>query len=233
MADGLKLSIQIKGLAELRARFAKLRTAISTKRELHRRYGLQALNWIDDNFRQEGKLSGAPWAKLSPNTIVAKGSSAILQNKGPLRASFNAVPSTQDVRVGSPLTIAKYHEEGTGLYGAKGTSYLIYPKRAKALAFQVANKSFKGGKLKTVQFGVGGAIGQIASERTKTVEASFSSVGSRRTFKQGQTYTLASSVLHPGVQKRPMLPTPTTQSLLVKLYKVTLQLMKEVGPEIK
>jgi phage gpG-like protein len=205
MADGLKLSIQIKGLAELRARFAKLRTAISTKRELHRRYGLQALNWIDDNFRQEGKLSGAPWAKLSLNTIAAKRSSAILQDKGQLRQSFTAVPSTQDVRVGTDKFYAPFHEEG----GKKW--YIIRPRRAKALAF-------------SVQRGTAGA---------SRVSASFSSTTTRKTYRKGQTLAFAMEVRHPPLIKRKMLPTQTSQSLIAKLYKVTIQLMKEVGPEIK
>ena len=200
---GLALTFQLRGLREIRQRFAALRTAMSSRRELHRRWGIQTLNWVDENFRSEGKLSGRPWAKLSENTIIGrrKKSSRILQDIGRLRQSFTSKPTTQDVRVGTDVFYAPYHEEG----GTKW--YDIRPVRARALAFPA-----------------------VGGQRTK---ASFSSITTRRTFRKGGSIAFAQFVRHPPLIKRKMLPTENNADLIARLIKTTINLMKEVGPEIK
>lgn len=66
-------------------------------------------------------------------------------NHGVLRASISAqlvmVNNLPAVRVGSNVKYAIYVHDGTGLYGPKATP--IKPLRAKALAFNVKNKSKK------------------------------------------------------------------------------------------
>jgi phage gpG-like protein len=83
-------------------------------RELHRRWGIRTLNWIDLNFRQQGALTGTPWAKLRPLTIAQRrrGSQSILQDTGELRRSFVMQFNSSGVAVGSPLFYAEFHEEG-------------------------------------------------------------------------------------------------------------------------
>ncbi len=102
-------------------------------RELHTRWGIRALNWVEMNFRQQGALTGSPWAKLKPSTIAnrRKGSSLILQDSGALKRSFKMVASAASVSVGSPLFYAEFHEEGrTG-------PWAIRPRKANGfLAFR-------------------------------------------------------------------------------------------------
>jgi phage gpG-like protein len=82
--------------------------------ELHRRWGIRTLNWVDQNFRQQGALTGSPWAKLRPLTVAQrrKGSSLILQDTGALKRSFVMQFSSAGVAVGSPIFYAEFHEEG-------------------------------------------------------------------------------------------------------------------------
>lgn len=78
--------------------------------------GARTLVWIDENFDNEGGNVGG-WTPLSNNTIASKGSSAILQDTGRLRQSFDYELEGDDtVRVGTNVEYAVYHEEGTGPY---------------------------------------------------------------------------------------------------------------------
>jgi phage gpG-like protein len=146
--------------------------------ELHERFGIQALNWVDRNFRaQGGLLSTGPWAKLTPNTIAGRrrASSVVLQDTGQLRQSFTMQFSSTEVVIGTADQIAAYHERGT-------RPYTIRPVRAKALAFPVAEGGF-------------------------VVKASFSSTNTQKTFKKGTRLAFAQEVHHPGLPARRMLPT--------------------------
>ena len=102
-------------------------------RELHSRWGFRTLKWVEMNFRQQGALTGTPWAKLKPSTIAnrRKGSSLILQDSGALRQSFVMNASATSVSVGSPLFYAEFHEEG------RAGPWVIRPrKRGGVLAFR-------------------------------------------------------------------------------------------------
>lgn len=119
--------------------------------ELGKQIGLSFVDWIDENFKSQGSKGGKKWKKLRPSTIAAKGSSAVLQDKGALKRSFGyEVKSTNNnvsVDVGSGLgnadgkrkPIASFHEYGTR------ANYPIVPKRKKALSFIV--KKGKGGRI--------------------------------------------------------------------------------------
>ncbi len=173
----VSIQISLTGDVELRNTIQRIAQAAGDRTQLHARFGIQILNWIDRNFQQEGALTGRPWAKLSPNTIAGRrrGSSRILQDTGGLKSSFTERHDASGVRVGSAKEISEYHQLGT-------RPYVIRPKNAKALAFTMA--------------GGGRAVG-----------ASFSSINTKRTFRKGQKLTFAKFVNHPGLVARPMLPT--------------------------
>ncbi len=173
----VSIQISLNGDIVLRDTIQRIASAVADRTELHRRFGIQLLNWIDRNFRQEGALTGRPWAKLSPNTIAGrrKGSSRILQDTGGLKSSFTERHDASGVRVGTAKEVALYHQLGT-------RPYVIKPKNAKALAFPMAG----GGR---------------------AVKAAFSSRTTQRTFRKGQKLTFAKFVNHPGLVARPMLPT--------------------------
>lgn len=84
----------------------------AVRTELNRRWGIQALKWVDRNFRQQGALTGSPWAANRPSTIAAKKSSIVLQNSGKLRQSFTMRVDAKTVSIGSGLFYAEFHEEG-------------------------------------------------------------------------------------------------------------------------
>lgn len=229
---GVSVNISLKGVGEVRKLLNRYAQAVGggsagggNRAELHQRYGIQALNWINRNFQtQGGLLSAGPWAKLSPNTIAGrrKGSSQILQDTGAagLKGSFTMQFSDQQVAIGSSKKIALYHEKGTGLYGPRRASYPIYPKRAKALAFKVAGPAFN--KLKTVT--AGGTTFKVGV--ATPIAASFSSLATRKTFAQGENYLLRAKVIHPGVQIRHMLPTQV--ELMPQLLKTTTNFLNEL-----
>ena len=228
---GVSINISLRGVKEVRNLLGRYARATGGRRgELHQRYGIQALNWINRNFQpQGGMLSDGPWAKLSSNTIAGrrKGSSNVLQDSGQLRQSFTMQFSDQQVAIGSGKEVALYHEKGTGLYGLRRASYPIYPKRAKALAFPVAQAMATGGRLKTVT--AGGTTFKISLPRTVQVSQAMAMKSARSgsgKFKQGQTLILASSVIHPGVQIRRMLPTQT--ELMPQLLKTTIAFLKQL-----
>lgn len=78
--------------------------------------GERTLVWIDENFETEGGNVGG-WEPLAPSTIAAKGSSAILQDTGRLRQSFDyELEGESTVRVGTNVEYAQHHEEGVEPY---------------------------------------------------------------------------------------------------------------------
>lgn len=89
-----------------------------TRTKLHQRWSIQTMNWIDQNFRAQGALTGSPWAALKPSTIAGrrkgkgKGGPQILQDTGALKGSFVPKFDSNAAVVGSPIFYAQYHEEG-------------------------------------------------------------------------------------------------------------------------
>lgn len=94
--------------------------------------GELGIAWVNKNFETEGALVGG-WVDLEPSTIAGrrKNSTAILQDTGNMRESFDYAINGDTVRIGTQVEYASYHEEGTGPYD-------IYPVRARALAFMGA-----------------------------------------------------------------------------------------------
>jgi len=98
--------------------------------------GMGLVEWVDNQFRTEGRQGGKPWKELKPNTIYTrrKGSSRVLQDTGRLKQSFTGPPNPQLKGSGDRLTItvgssdkkAEWHEEGT-------KPYTITPRNRKFL----------------------------------------------------------------------------------------------------
>ena len=103
---------------------------VLNKDDLLRAIGFRQLKWINDNFKSGGKLVGG-WKALTPNTVAGRrqGSSAILQDTGRLRSSFDDFGvnvSGSAVTVGTKNKLAEFHEFGT-------SPYTIKPKKSGGL----------------------------------------------------------------------------------------------------
>ena len=178
-------SVQVRVLVPDLDRLSK---TLSDMRPVFAAVGMELLKEIGRNFEQEGVW--AKWAPLRPNTMAGRragSSSKTLQASGRLRASFRSEATKDQVRVGSPLVIAKYHEEGRGEpVGDPG--WTIRPKKGKALAFVVATggQSLKRGKFKSYGY---------AKRSAK--------------FMGKANFAVVASVHHPGYPARKMLPHPS------------------------
>ena len=202
MTMPVSMKIDLKGMKEMRNLLRNYAQAIGGNRaELHMRYGIQAMNWIDRNFRaQGGLLATGPWAKLRPNTVAGrrKNTSLILQDSGQLRQSYQMNFDSQQTVVGSADPKALWHGKGT-------KPYTIKPKNAKALAFPVA----EGGRAVTVAV-------RLKSARFGT-----------GAYRKGQNLAFAKEVHHPGLPARRMLP--TARELLPQLIRTSINFLKEKG----
>lgn len=169
--------------------------------------GLRMLREVDDIFRAQGKPT---WAALKPSTVSAK-----RQGKGSgnpqalagLRNTFDSYqtgPRQQTVYSKSPIAV--FHE-----FGTKGP-YEIRPKTAKALAlpFLPGRDAGKGtaGTGKPGRFslsGIGGkATGRGSFATPAGIRVPYSNVSFRR------------KVTHPGLPKRPLLPTPEQATPIIE-----------------
>mgnify|MGYP001583740481 CR=1 FL=1 len=165
--------------------------------------GMELLKEIYRNFEMGG--AWGKWAPLRPGTLLSRrsgGSSRPLQASGQLRASFRSEAGKGQVRVGSPLKIAKYHQEGRGIYVGQ-PKWAILPRRAKALAFPWAGGT------------VLGSPGKFKSYGHKKRSAKFLS---------GTPMAVVRKVMHPGYPPRPMLPPETialklAQSVISEMLK--------------
>lgn len=174
---GVDLKINVPGLKGMT-------DALGKKRMIHEAIGMKMLAMVGANFEQSGIW--AKWAPLKASTLYGRrgkgGGGKALMDTGRLRASFRSQATTQSVRVGSPLTIAKYHDEGR-----KGP-WVIKPKTAKALAFP-----FPGG-------------GVIV---TKGMTKSYGHQKKGAAYFKGKGFLVVKGVKHPGYPARFLLP-PTT-----------------------
>ena len=109
------------GTKRLQAKFSQLAEGIKKRKPLFNRIGVQLLNAVMQNFKEQGH-EGTPWTPLSRFTIarrrkgrgVKKGRGRILEDTGELRRSFAIEATDQSVRVGSPKIYAPTHEFGRG-----------------------------------------------------------------------------------------------------------------------
>lgn len=156
--------------------------------------GFRHLKWIDDNFRQSGRLAsmegpGRAWPPLAESTKYSRRQSSDkpLLDTGALRRSFEIRIRGNEVSVG-PFRgnssgpdigkLAEWHHEGTD-------PYVIKPKNKKALAFPHP----RGSRI-------------IKNHAT--------------TRYNGRTGFIVKEVHHPGLPARPLIPTKATAATLAK-----------------
>jgi len=122
----LRIEFDKQNVARATQLVAKLRGAGDPGAERLRLFthlGVAVLRWVDQNFASAGSLVGG-WKPLAPNTVFGrrKGSDVPLSDTGALRRSFTAAATDEDLRVGTAVQIAKYHQFGTD-------PYVIRPKK--------------------------------------------------------------------------------------------------------
>ncbi len=210
---GNGLRVEYKVSPSLRRTFQELRERTSDLTPLHKRFGEATLGWIARNFEREGSPK---WKALSPNTIAGrrKGSSKILQNTGMhLKNTFRARHARNEVRVGTPSQIARYHEEGTG-------PYEIRPKSAAALAFPMA----RGGNFVKA----GGVFHKAVASDLATGKALYRTQKGGLSRGGGQGMGVFRKVRHPGLPARPMLPTEQQVYGEIRIAEIAAEYLMEV-----
>ncbi len=112
----------------------RIRAALDTRKMLNA-IGLRQLKWINDNFKQQGRLrESGGWKPLADSTKFSRrqGSPQILQDTGRMRQSFVHKISGTKVSVGTADKKAPWHEFGT-------SPYTISPKNKSSLVFAHPN----------------------------------------------------------------------------------------------
>lgn len=222
---GISASITVKGMREVQRMLLRVTQSAAShggRTGLHARFAILATRWIDRNFQSEGVMTGTPWARLKPMTVMGrrKGSSRVLQDKGLMRASFHPQWDDKAARVGNPMKISEYHEKGTGTFGPKGQPYIIEPKPGgKALAWKVAGP-LMGATVSGLTFFRSAEVG-------KKFGKGFSSLRTKTTYKRGENIVFARRVIHPGVPIRRMLPRMGEPTLMPELLRAALNYVKE------
>lgn len=111
--------------------------------------GLRLLRFIDQNFREEGKLiDPSGWKPLKESTIARrrKGSSRILQDTGNLKRSFDAfgyVVGPGKVTVGTKTIYASTHQFGTAGKGIPARPMLPEGSRAASIVRPMLEEALK------------------------------------------------------------------------------------------
>lgn len=111
--------MEMKDVKELQSRFIKLANKCDNITVLLKRIGINVMNEISKNFREEGN-NGDKWAPLSATTLRSrrnknKSTVKILQDTGThLRSTFTPEISGKSVHVGTPTEFAPAHEYGQG-----------------------------------------------------------------------------------------------------------------------
>ena len=136
------MTVTLNGVKATEDWLKKMTFNAERRSALHERWATIAWRWIGRNFASNGGMVGG-WKPLAAGTLAARrgGSGNILQDRGAggLKGSFMPEWTSEYAKVGSPLTIAAYHEYGTGTYGVRGAPYPIVPKKpGGVLAFEVA-----------------------------------------------------------------------------------------------
>lgn len=226
MAIGIRISL--RGIQETVARIQALmalgQADGKSRTELHRRYGRQAMNWINENFRSGGGLlEDGPWQPLSENTVAGriKRSNAILRDRGNLQASFQPQVTSTEVRIGSPLKVALFHEKGTA------GPYPIVPRNKKALAFAVSARFARFARTTSFNTATGTSRTVLRAGRVSRRIAQQSARFGTGHLKTGMNVVLARGVMHPGLVARRMLPRES--ELLPRLLVTTENWLAGVG----
>ena len=111
------------------------RLIVTLRPQLIDAMGVEALKFIDDNFRMQG-FQGSSFQPWTPRKAKQKGASRkILVQTGQLRRSFVKIDSATGTTISTDIPYAKIHNDG----GA-----IRHPSRSVILSF----KNAKGGRLK-------------------------------------------------------------------------------------
>ena len=194
----VEITVKVTGLARIQSMLTRLGNKARDRRELHARWAILALNWINKNFQTEGRLAGG-WAPLKPGTLAGRRgrSGRILQDTGELRNSFVPRWTSEHASVGSPLQKALWHEKGT-------RPYVIRPKKpGGVLVFE------SGGEIKV-------KTKTLASGRKIDIPS-----------VTGTTKVFVRQVNHPGLPARRMLPKADEPVLLKDLLKAAQDYVRE------
>src|SRR5512144_2346004 len=110
---GISVKVEVRGMQQMQGVLERLTRKIQTRTDLHARWAVLALNWINRNFQTSGGMVGG-WKPLSPNTLAQRrsGTGKPLMDTGRLRASFIPRWTSAQASVGSNLQYAVYHEKG-------------------------------------------------------------------------------------------------------------------------
>ena len=119
----------------------------TSRPELLGAMGNTLVSWVDRNFRQQG--IERPWKPLRPETIVRKRSSAILQDTGLLKNSFQPNNpksgyrlSGWEVSVGTTVQYASTHERGDTSRGIPQRKMLPTLPTAKRICIESIKNIF-------------------------------------------------------------------------------------------
>jgi phage gpG-like protein len=94
--------------------------------------GARLNEFVDESFRTKGR---GKWVGLAPSTLEISGPHNPLQLTGKYKQSFTIESDNRTyVLIGSNHPLAIIHEEGTGIWGPKGSTYTIRIKNARVLA---------------------------------------------------------------------------------------------------
>lgn len=130
------ITVDIRGL---KTRIERVNAALAPA-VLLRIIGARLSSFVDESFRTRGR---GQWMSLAPSTIQIRGSAPPLQRSPRYKQSF--VTKTDDrtyVEIGSNHPAAEFQEWGTGIWGARGSTYTIRAKNAKTLAAALPGGGF-------------------------------------------------------------------------------------------
>lgn len=184
-------------VAPLVQQLTAVKTLAGSPAPLVKAWGTEVLAFVGETFRRGGQPA---WKPLAASTVAARrqgkgsGPAQILRNTGAYQRSFDLRTEPTRAVVFSTSPIAPFQE-----FGTKGP-YPIVPKNAKALAlpFLPGRDAGKGtaGTGKAGRFSLAG-IGRGGKSRASGKKvAAYSNVSFRK------------KVMHPGLAKRPVFPTP-------------------------
>lgn len=113
----IKFNMENRGLQSAIKKMSKRLDAIQNKRPMYKAASVVMLNWIDKNFKAEGKNhenSSLHWKKLSRITVKKrrKNTTTILQDTGRLKQGWDIFSSNNKATVRSKVNYSEIHEKG-------------------------------------------------------------------------------------------------------------------------
>jgi phage gpG-like protein len=109
-------SIEVRGDKRAQANLAKFADKLANPLIANKAVAVQLYSWTIRNFDAEGAEQSPPWPRLAERTIERKrriGKERMLVISGQLRASLLPFWTRENAGIGSQLSYARYHEEGT------------------------------------------------------------------------------------------------------------------------